>query len=129
LIEVFVNDFLLSSIQKTLDKTPILATMKIYININTKVLTASLVLILLYTFLGYWSAIIVDDRPSEISIINFLGKNFSAFAKYPLLFFLRPVQSPWIMLFCSFVDFAFLALLIERSIYVIRVAFNYRIIL
>ncbi|WP_407528181.1 hypothetical protein PDL71_08740 [Lacibacter sp. MH-610] len=102
-------------------ETFILTAMKSFTNVNSKVFIGSFVLIVLYTFLGYWAAIIIDDKASEISIINFSGKNFDVFARYPLLVFFIPIQSGSLMLFYSLVDFVIWAFLMERIIYVIRV--------
>ena len=102
----------------------ILAGMKVFSNFNRKVFIASLFLIAAYTFLSYWAAIIIDDGPSESPIINFFGRYFSMTAEYPFLILLIPIRLIPIMLFWSFIDFTFWALLIERIIYFVRLTLN-----
>jgi|GEM_PF-6322370 len=98
--------------------------MKSLLNINIKVLTGLLIIIILYTLLGYWLAIVFDEQPSKFTIINFWTKNFSVFAMQPFSIFFIPINNLLALLMLSFVDFIFWALLVERIVYVIRSLLN-----
>ncbi len=98
--------------------------MSVFSNFNKKVFIALLILIVTYTFLSYWAAIIIEDRPSESPILNFVGRNFSVFAKYPFLFLFIPIRLISTMFLGSFIDFIFWAVLMERIIYFILLKLN-----